>query len=123
MVILEPLARGCVLALLLLAFAGLGSGNAAAQVSRQTPSYLSSFPNFTPDLTPAFPGDVDTALKKRLEQQNRHPEVECLFYLYAWQMFLAVNWPTDDQGQPAPSLSDVAFGDPHWTLWPTSSQI
>jgi hypothetical protein len=49
--------------------------------------------------------------------------VQRLFDLNAWQMFLAVNWPTNDQGQPAASLTDVASGEPHWTLWQTSSQI
>jgi hypothetical protein len=38
-------------------------------------------------------------------------------------MFLAVNWPTNDQGQPAPSITDMNFGEPHWTLWQTSAQI
>ena len=64
MAVFEQLARGCVLASVMLAIAGLGSGNAAAQASLRTPPYLSSFPGFAPDLTPAFPGDVDTALKK-----------------------------------------------------------
>src|SRR3954454_7075974 len=72
---------------------------------------------------PCFPGDVDTALKKRLEQEKLFPEVQRLFDLNAWQMFLAVNWPTNGQGQPAASLTDVASGEPHWTLWQTSSQI
>jgi hypothetical protein len=45
------------------------------------------------------------------------------FDLNAWQMFLALNWPTNNQGQPAPSLEDSYFGPPHWTLWHDSSTI
>ena len=29
--------------------------------------YLKNFPNFAPDLTPPFPGDVDVAMQKQLE--------------------------------------------------------
>jgi hypothetical protein len=96
-----------------------GTLSAAAQ----TPPYLANFPSFAPVLTPPFPGDVDTALKKKLEDAKQFAEVQRLFDLNGWQMFLAVNWPTNNQGQPAVSITDTSFGPPHWTLWQTSSQI
>ena len=91
--------------------------------AQQTPPYLASFPNFAPALTPDMPGDVDIALKQRLEQAGDFAKVQREFDLNAWQMFLALNWPTNDQGQPAPRIEDTAFGAPHWTLWHSSSSI
>ncbi len=91
--------------------------------SAATPPYLGSFPNFAQTLTPAFPGDVDAALKMKLERAKQFDAVQRLFDLDAWQMFVAVNWPTNDGGQPAPLIADANFGPPHWTLWQTSSQI
>ena len=45
------------------------------------------------------------------------------FDLNAWQMFLAVNWPTNNQGRPALRITDTGFGAPRWTLWHNSSTI
>ncbi|HEX5182063.1 MAG TPA: hypothetical protein VFW19_02810 [Allosphingosinicella sp.] len=90
-----------------------------------TPAYLQAFPNFEIDLTPQLPGDVDTALKSSLENANppEFPLVQREFDLYSWQMFIALAWPTNNQGQPAPKFTDTAFGSPYWTLWHNSSTI
>jgi hypothetical protein len=45
------------------------------------------------------------------------------FDLNAWQMFLSVNWPTNNQGRPALRITDTSFGAPRWTLWHNSSTI
>ncbi len=108
------------------AVALLGSVNVSTQAqtpSNPRPAYLANFPNFAAKLTPPFPGDVDTAMQKRLEQQNQFAEIQRLFDLDAWQMFVAVNWPTTDLGQPARSITDPSFGPPHSTLWQNSSQV
>ncbi len=89
----------------------------------QEPAYLAAFPNFAPRVTPQMPGDVDIDLKERLEHHKEFAEVQREFDLNAWQMFLALNWPTNDKGQPAPGLDDTAFGAPHWTLWHNGSTI
>jgi hypothetical protein len=70
-----------------------------------------------------MPGDVDIALKTQLENAKKFSEVQREFDLYSWQMFLALNWPTNSQGQAAPKLTDTRFGQPHWTLWHNSSSI
>jgi hypothetical protein len=70
-----------------------------------------------------MPGDVDTTLKQRLEQSKASAKVQREFDLNAWQMFLALNWPTDDQGPPASHIEDTGFGAPHWTLWHNSISI
>jgi hypothetical protein len=98
-----------------------GTWSAAAQTP--PPPYLAAFPNFAPIPTPPFPGDVDTKLKKKYDDAKQFAEVQRLFDLDAWQMFLALNWPTNGQGQPAALITDYKFGPPHWTLWQTSSQI
>ncbi|TYL98427.1 hypothetical protein FXB40_05655 [Bradyrhizobium rifense] len=91
--------------------------------AQATPPYLASFPGFAPALTPDMPGDVDIALKQRLERAQEFSKVQREFDLNAWQMFLALNWPTNDQGQSAPRIEDTGFGPPHWTLWHDSSSI
>lgn len=108
------------------AVAGIGLLAAASGTKPKPPTrpaYLSAFPNFAPNPTPQFPGDVDIALKTALEKQQKFPEVQREFDLYSWQMFFALNWPTNNQGQPAPTLTNTKFGAPHWTLWHNSSAI
>ena len=94
-----------------------------AQAPAPTPPYLANFPNFAPAVTPRMPGDVDIALKEKLEKAKEFAKVQREFDLNAWQMFLALNWPTNDQGKAAPKLEDTSFGPPHWTLWHNSSAI
>ncbi len=97
--------------------------DAAPPAKPARPAYLAAFPNFAPKLTPQMPGDVDIALKKELEKVQKFSEVQREFDLYSWQMFLALNWPTNGQGVAAPKLTDTKFGQPHWTLWHNSSSI
>jgi hypothetical protein len=87
------------------------------------PAYLAAFPSFAPKLTPQLPGDVDITLKTQLEKAGEFAKVQREFDLNAWQMFLALNWPTNDQGRAAPKIEDTRFGPPHWTLWHNSSAI
>jgi hypothetical protein len=109
------------------AVAAVASLSAAAatvlQAAPPLPPYLQAFPDFAPKVTPQMPGDVDIALKEKLEQDKQFAKVQREFDLDAWQMFVALAWPTNNQGQPAPSLADTAFGPPHWTLWNNSSAI
>jgi hypothetical protein len=98
------------LAAALVCLAG-GGGLFAAQAINAAPpakpAYLAAFPNFAPKLTPQMPGDVDIALKTQLEKAQKFSEVQREFDLYSWQMFLALNWPTNSQGQAAPKLTDT----------------
>src|SRR5882672_7365782 len=95
----------------------------AIRAQSTTPPYLAAFPNFAPALAPEMPGDVDVALKEQLEKAREFAKVQREFDLNAWQMFLSLNWPTNNQGQPAPKIEDTGFGPPHWTLWHSSSEI
>ncbi|WP_266157998.1 hypothetical protein [Dyella silvatica] len=89
----------------------------------QTPQYLNNFPNFNPSLSTQLPGDVDVALKKKLISTKEFPRVQRLFDLWSWQAFLSLNWPMNNQGQFAPSISDTTFGPPMWTTWHESTNI
>jgi hypothetical protein len=88
-----------------------------------TPAYLAHFPNFAPAVAPQMPGDIDVALKTKLDKAKEFARVQREFDLYSWQMFFALNWPTNNQGAAAPSLTATSFGPPHWTLWHNSSAI
>lgn len=114
--------RGASVAGAALLVAGAGALTATARQNPPDP-YLQNFPNFAPNVTPQMPGDVDPNLKSQLEAQKQFAQVQREFDLYSWQMFLALNWPTNNQGQPAPTLTDTAFGPPHWTMWHASSDI
>ncbi len=106
------------------ATAGLFAGAIALRAAPPgSAPYLGSFPDFAPAVVPQLPGDVDIALKKSLEAKQQFPLVQREFDLYSWQMFLSLSWPTDNQGNPAPKLTDTSFGAPRWTLWHNSASI
>lgn len=111
-------------AVAILAGAGIMSLATARQIDPgMRPAYLKTFPDFAPELTPQMPGDVDIKLKTELEKAKEFAKVQREFDLYSWQMFLALNWPTDSQGKPAAKITDTGVGAPHWTLWHSSSDI
>jgi hypothetical protein len=95
----------------------------AVAQSPQLPPYLGAFPQFEPSISAQLPGDVDTALKAGLDAQKKFAEVQRPFDLWSWQAFITLNWPTNNEGQFAPKLSDTAFGPPKWTTWYESSGI
>lgn len=108
-----------------IAGAGLMSGAGVIDAATPgVPAYLQNFPDFAPNVTPQLPGDVDTALKSKLEAAQKFSQVQREFDLYSWQMFLALNWPTYGSGRPAASITDSGPGlAPAWTLWHNSSSI
>ena len=97
--------------------------SARSAASPPTPTYLDAFPNFNPSLSTALPGDVDVAIKKRLENEKKFAEVQRLFDLWSWQAFITLNWPTNNKGQFAPTVNDTSFGPPKWTTWYESTAI
>lgn len=108
---------------------------AAGAVKAQTPPtpplppYLGNFDaangwSFEPKLTSALPGDVFVPTKEALEKNAQFPQVQRLFDLWSWQAFLAVNWPTNSGGQPAPAIADYGAGEnPAWNAWHESNNI
>jgi hypothetical protein len=96
-------------------------GGAQQPAAEPSAPYLAAFPDFAPNLSPQMPGDVDLALKSSLEAAGKFPLVQREFDLYAWQMFIAVNWPMDGQGRAAPQFT--GDGVPQWNSWALSSDI
>lgn len=113
-----PLAAACALTLL-----AAGPQTLSAAPSASTPQYLADFPNFNPALSTQLPGDVDVTLKKKLEAEKKFADVQREFDLWSWQAFLTLNWPTNNKGEFAPSISDTNFGPPKWTTWYESTNI
>src|ERR1700710_2163261 len=103
-----------------LAFAAIGVLGAAGVAAAQTPTppappYLGKFSaatawGFEPKLTSGLPGDAFVPMKEALEKNGQFPQVQRLFDLWSWQAFLAVNWPTNTEGQPAASITDYNAG-------------
>jgi hypothetical protein len=55
---------------------------------------------FPTPLSPDLPYDVDVAALGRLNRDTQVPEAQRLFDIFAWQAFLALNWPADENGAP-----------------------
>ena len=106
-----------------IAFALTSIGASSAAPSGYRPTYLANFPNFNPALSTDLPGDVDTALKKKLEDEKKFAQVQRLFDLWSWQAFITLNWPVNNQGKFAPKVTDTSFGPPKWTTWYESPEI
>jgi hypothetical protein len=105
------------------------TGLAKAQTSTPPlPPYLGNFNaakgwGFDPKLTSDLPGDVFVPMKEALEKNSQFPQVQRLFDLWSWQAFLAVNWPTNNAGQPAASIGSYTGNSPAWSRWHESNGI
>lgn len=82
--------------------AGLTGGAAAAQ------DITTCLPPVAPILSSAVPGDTPV---------NDQASLNC----FAWQQFIALNWPAEAMGQPAdaPATEFGMAGDPRPTVWET----
>lgn len=80
-------------------------------------------PNFPPQLSPVIPSDINPALVGALMQRDEVAEAQRVFDIFSWQQFLAINWPTNAEGAPAPALTDTGFGPPAWVRWHESFEI
>lgn len=93
----------------------------ASPAAATPPPYLALFPDFAPELSPFLPGDIDTTLEASLEEDGEFARVQRLFDLYAWQMFVAADWPAGTNG--APAYGFTAPGPPRWARWATSDML
>jgi hypothetical protein len=113
---------GLVVAVSASALAAFGAAPCAA--AQAVPPYLGNFPDFEAQLTPQqLPGDVDVALKSRLEGEKKFPQVQRLFDLWSWQAFVSLNWPTDASGKRIVEPAAYSTQPPAWTLWTESTRI
>lgn len=71
-----------------------------------------------------LPYDVDVERLRRLNRDEQIPEAQRLFDAFAWQLFLALNWPARPDGMPDPTktLSDAST--PRvWMAWRSNETI
>ncbi|MDB5313820.1 MAG: hypothetical protein JWO38_8022 [Gemmataceae bacterium] len=99
-------------ALLMMAAAPVAGG---LQFSRP-PSVTAADPNkdaprrFPAPLSPDLPYDVDVPALKALDRDKQVPEAQRLFDTFAWQAFIALNWPAGEDGAAdrAKTMADAA---------------
>jgi hypothetical protein len=77
--------------------------------------------NYPIPLSPSTPFDVDVAVKKYFDQQQKFVEVQRLFEVLSWQNFVALNWPQTSQGKPQKSIAD--HGQFPWQQWKESFEV
>lgn len=57
-----------------------------------------------------------------LVDNYKFAQVKRLHDIYSWQIFLAINWPVDNSGNPTSSITD-STGIPQWATWIDSSDV
>jgi len=77
--------------------------------------------NFPKPLSPDAPSDVDLKVKKQFDMNGEFTEVQRLFEILSWQNFIALNWPTDESGQPKKDINDD--GTYPWQSWKESFEV
>ncbi len=73
--------------------------------------------------SPVIPSDVDSGQIGTLMKESKVAQAQRAFDVFSWQQFLAMNWPTGEQGKSAPGITDTAFGPPAWLRWHESSEV
>ena len=109
--------RPLLLAVSLITFVVIACNNLVTTPSDEKESYL----NFPAKLSPTTPYDVDTALEKKLLSENKFAETQRIFEVLSWQMFISLNWPVNEKGEPMPDITDK--GSRIWEHWKESYEI
>lgn len=79
---------------------------------------------FPTPLSPDLPYDVDVAALRELDRDTQIPEAQRLFDIFSWRAFIALNWPSNDDGGPnlKRGMSDNAS--PRvWMAWRSNEDI
>ncbi len=79
--------------------------------------------DFPPRLSPELPSGIDRAFMLKLDLADPYDLAQAsrVFDLFAWESFVALQWPVDSQGTPAPALTGP--GVPRWVYWMTPNEI
>jgi len=101
----------------------VAAGSSAGQTVQPPPDAASLV--FPATLSPTLPFDVDESRIRRLVNEGRISAAQRLFDILAWQAFIALNWPSNDQGQPLPSAAgdQQATAPRAWEFWIRGSQV
>jgi hypothetical protein len=75
-------------------------------------------------LSPNLPYDVDRAKLGTLDRDSQIPEAQRLFDLFAWQTFIALNWPASADGSADISKTIAETSGPRvWEGWRSNDSI
>ncbi|NET00508.1 MAG: hypothetical protein F6K61_08005 [Sphaerospermopsis sp. SIO1G1] len=73
------------------------------------------------ELSSDIPADISLTLKdEKTREQEDFPGLQEIFDRFAWNEFVAINWPLED-GTPLPKITDK--GTPQWLTWHESLQV
>jgi len=73
-------------------------------------------------LSSKLPADIPISLEKEKQlEKTDFPALQEMFDRFAWNEFIAINWPLDSEGNPLPNLNDQ--GTPRWLTWHESLQV
>jgi len=74
-------------------------------------------------LAAALADDLKTALAQPPSEEMRVPKSQRLFDIFAWQAFLALNWPADASGNSERAKTLVDTGPRVWEYWIETSHV
>lgn len=83
--------------------------------------YAEEYLNFPRKLSADTPYDVDPELEKRLMAEGKVDDVQRMFDILSWQLFIAMNWPRDEKNQAAAKIT--GNGNPIWIHWKESFEV
>jgi hypothetical protein len=80
--------------------------------------------DFPRPLSADIPYDVDIAALQALNRDEQIPEAQRLFDIFAWQCFIALNWPAAADGSPdrSKTIADSRFARV-WMSWRTNDSV
>ncbi|MBK8907015.1 MAG: hypothetical protein IPM60_03670 [Rhodospirillales bacterium] len=80
--------------------------------------------DFPRPLSPDLPHDVDVDALHKLDRDGQVPEAQRLFDIFAWQAFIALNWPANSDGAPDREKTIADAEAPRvWMGWRTNDSI
>ncbi len=80
--------------------------------------------DFPQPLSPDLPYDIDVEADRKLDRDTQVPEAQRLFDIFAWQAFIALNWPANADGTPDRKKTIADTEAPRvWMSWRTNDSI
>ena len=80
--------------------------------------------NFPTPLSPDLPFDINIEEFRRLDRDKQIPEAQRLFDIFAWQAFVALNWPAKADGTPDRDKDTSDNTSPRvWMSWRSNESV
>jgi hypothetical protein len=99
-------------------------GGVVAVAGPSSASESGGLVTFPTPLSPILPFDINVEDFRKLDRDKQIPEAQRLFDVFAWQTFIALNWPATADGSPneSKSMSDNASARV-WMSWRTNDSV